>query len=93
MTDFSKYPQSISAIKAKKTEYAGDWTPRDALIEALRQIDSGEIKPDVVVICYREPNEEKKTVHTNWFNTSGDHQLALGLLFHVMHRIMEDGKT
>jgi len=48
--DFSKAPKTIGELRAHKSQNAKDWTPRDALISVLRQIDSGEIKLDDVMI-------------------------------------------
>lgn len=42
--DYSNYPKSITEAKADKTGSARDWTVRDALIHALRLVDSGEFQ-------------------------------------------------
>lgn len=48
--DFSKHPMSITEARASKAGKASIWTPRDALIQTLREIDSGEISPDCCII-------------------------------------------
>ena len=52
--DFSNAPKSIAELRADRDHSAAKWTPRDALIAVLRQIDSGEINPSEMVIAYRE---------------------------------------
>lgn len=56
MTDFKDHPVSITERKSDLAdENSGTlWTPRDALIRMLRQIDNGEIEPDALIICYRD---------------------------------------
>lgn len=49
--DFSETPVSLTEFKANKTCDASLWTPRDALIAALRILDSGEWKPDKLLIA------------------------------------------
>jgi hypothetical protein len=52
--DFSKAPPTISEARAKRSGNAEDWTPRDVLVHVLRQIDSGElVLDDVIVISVR----------------------------------------
>jgi len=39
--DFSNHPYTIGELRANKTQSASQWTVRDMLIDALREIDSG----------------------------------------------------
>lgn len=48
--DYSEHPTTVGEIKAGKSTQLTDWTPRDALIATLREIDSGKIKPDNLFI-------------------------------------------
>ena len=50
MTDYKDHPPSVGELRADKTEDAADWEPRDALISALRHIDSGEQEPTCLVV-------------------------------------------
>lgn len=61
-TNYSNYPLSITEIKAKT---GAEWTPRDALISALRDLDSGELKMNrIVIICGDiRPNGNTKTTY------------------------------
>jgi hypothetical protein len=58
--NFSNHPQSITEIKAERYRDATVWTPRDALISALRDYDDGKIKTDTLLICYAEVTEDGK---------------------------------
>lgn len=53
-TDFSNHPVSLSEIRNKDK---ATWSPRDALVHTLRQIDSGERKVDSLVIITSENSE------------------------------------
>lgn len=58
MTDnYSDHPKSIAEIRSDATQDAKDWTPRDVLIDLLRQIDGGELKPDALLVVYSKPDE------------------------------------
>lgn len=49
--DFKDHPPSIAEIKSDKSQNGSDWTPRDALIALLRDIDSGKIALSGVFIA------------------------------------------
>ena len=51
---YSNYPVSLAEVRSSKTQNAADWTPRDALIEVLRKIDSGEIVPEAMIIAWAQ---------------------------------------
>lgn len=51
---FADEPVTITALRAAKSENAKLWTPRDALIDVLRRIDKGEIKPNALTVVWRE---------------------------------------
>ena len=54
LVDYSDHPKSITEIKALKVDDGSMWTPRDALIAALRDLDSGVIKPSSIIIVYHD---------------------------------------
>lgn len=58
--DFKDYPESLAERRSDKTSRSDDWSPRDALIATLRMIDRGEIKPDVMLVNWREQLEKGK---------------------------------
>lgn len=55
---FEEAPVSLSEVRSDRTNCAGDWTPRDALVAMLRQVDRGERKPVDLIIVAVTPSEE-----------------------------------
>lgn len=86
--DFSARPKSITEIKSDKSSRGSDWTPRDLLISVLRDIDGGVLKPDVIVLAYRETNpEDPGAHHTGFFQASPDVFTAMGVLLRTLLRL------
>ena len=56
--NYSKEPFSIAELRSEKEGDAKLWTVRDALISLLRDIDSGEINPNAIVMFYRTDTEK-----------------------------------
>lgn len=76
--NYKDYPPSVAERKAAKTENAKDWTPRDALITLLREIDNGEVNVDALVIAFREKDEKRN--RTRFLAASPDSHTTYGLL-------------
>lgn len=87
MTDFADYPKSISEIKSDKTQDGGDWTPRDALISMLRDIDSGELSPDFAILIFGKLDENDAT-HTYFANATPNRYILMGLLEDFKRRLI-----
>lgn len=87
--DFRDAPITISEARAKRSGNAQDWTPRDALVHVLRQIDSGEIVlDDVIVIAVRAyPDGDDQIVVNS--NTSTRTRQA-GIIARAAHVISRD---
>lgn len=83
--DFSEYPKSIAEARANASANAADWTPRDALIAMLRDIDSGKVHPDALVICFTRG----KDVEPGFIASSPGLIVTLGLLERTKFRIHE----
>ena len=60
--DFSKHPPSVGEMKSDIVGDARYWTPRDALISLLRDIDSGKTTITDIAIVYREEDAEKMRI-------------------------------
>lgn len=43
--NFADEPPSITSLRSRKSGNGSDWTPRDALIDVLREIDAGACNP------------------------------------------------
>jgi hypothetical protein len=57
--EFKDAPVSITEFRAEKEDRASAWTPRDALIQMLREIDSGKCHPlENLVICFSWLDDE-----------------------------------
>lgn len=87
MSGFEDHPQSVSEIKANKSHDCSAWTPRDALIDLLRDIDGGKVRLDALVIAYRENDDEGK--RTRFSMAAPDSSVGLGLLSRAAWMINE----
>lgn len=78
--DFSNYPKSVTEAKAnRKIQGAGDQTPRDALIAALRALDSGEYKPHALIViaaCHKDD----LTTGMEYFNAIPNTFYGIGMM-------------
>lgn len=71
--NFKEYPESLTEAMASQPN---EWTPRDALISMLREIDKGEIEIETLVIGYFR--KDGKT--WGWRVSSPDRRLVPTLL-------------
>lgn len=81
---YADHPKSITELKASKDEKGSTWTPRDALIAALREIDNG-MKINMIVIASAWQDEKGEIVtgyRQAYPNMSGDlgGMAAIGLV-------------
>jgi hypothetical protein len=89
---FADAPLSIGEIRAAKENDGSKWTPRDALVTMLRQIDSGEIAPDGLVICWTEASD-RCGHRTHFWNATPEPIYALGLLTRVIYQMQHDAEA
>jgi hypothetical protein len=78
MDNFKNHPESLGEIRANRENSSAPWTPRDALIQVLRMIDSGEVKPDVLVVAWGETVNDMRDGHFRV--SSPDPLVSLGLM-------------
>jgi hypothetical protein len=84
--NYAKHPRSIAEIKSDRTQRCDDWSPRDALINTLRDIDTGNSKPRALIIAWYEDGPDK-TIST-YYSVSAAHLVeALGVLHRAAHRL------
>lgn len=84
--DFKDHPKSIAEIKANKEHNGSTWTPRDALISLLREIDSGETKVTMLIIGYSYEDKDDPTYGvTNYVNSCPSAIHSWGLWSRVNH--------
>lgn len=89
MENFAEHPVSLTEARANREHDCKLWTPRDALISLLRDIDSGKIAPDALV-CVARTKDADGSSRTTFVNATPDIHTALGLLSRGQFRLMED---
>jgi hypothetical protein len=85
MHDFSKEPPTIGQLRAKRSDNAKDWTPRDCLLEVLAKLDGGEIAPEGLVVCFYEKAGEDGITDVRFSNACPNVIMATGLLHRSLH--------
>lgn len=86
--DFSNYPRSVTEIRAEETKKSSAWSPRDVLIDTLRLIDSGEIRPDALVVVHTTfEGGGRGPTYTEWAVSSPNVPVTLGMLVYAQHKV------
>ena len=88
MTEYGNHPVSLTEARANREYDSRLWTPRDALISLLRDIDNGVINPDALVAVCRTKGEDG-SYRTTFVNATPDVHVAMGLLTRGQFRLME----
>lgn len=83
---FANHPLSLGERRAEKTGRAKDWAPRDVLIAMLREIDSGAVDVDALIVSYRCREAEGEST-TRFMASSPDGSVTLGLLARASHLV------
>lgn len=83
--DFSKTPQSIAEIRANRAEKASLWTPRDALISALRDIDNKTINPFVLFLVIGNNDPETSDTYTRFWAVGKNNYEIAGVAMRGLH--------
>lgn len=78
MDNFKDAPPSITELRAHKNGDGSLWTPRDALINLLRDIDNG-LNVDILIVAYRA-NLNENEIEYNYRNATPNPLTAIGLL-------------
>lgn len=78
-------PVSLTAERAKRTNNAADWTPRDVIIEILEMIDKDEIKPEGLIVCFYEKATPQGITDVRYSNACPNIIMATGLLHRAIH--------
>ena len=80
--NFRDYPKSVKEIRAAKSD---EWEVRDALINILRSIDSGEINPkNVLILMEHEDGMEYSTAGAS----TGEAISMMAQVMYLMNRRM-----
>lgn len=79
MTDtYAGYPRSVNEVRSTRSGKASDWSPREALISLLRNIDEGHCDPESLVVVFREKREGG--YWSDFVSACSDTTTMLGLL-------------
>lgn len=89
MTDYSNAPTSITEAKAIRADDAAQWTPRDALVSMLRDIDAGSLEPTELVLLYREPKEGGHRCSMR--QSGGDPYVTIAMLEFAKADVVDEG--
>lgn len=77
-------PVNLNAARMERSKNCKDWTVRDVLEKALKDLDAGVISPDMVYLCIREPGPDNTVDY--WHLAAGVTNIeAVGLLAHHLN--------
>lgn len=79
--DFSAAPVSIAEARSFKEQNGSMWKPRDLLIHMLREIDTGNLNPLTLVVCWEEDSR------SGWENAGPAFIGSIGLVARTLHRM------
>jgi len=82
--DYHDFPRTIGEIRADKSWNAADWSPRDVLINVLRDIDNNTVNPTALIVCY-ETSDRKATYAVS----SPFLSVTLGLMTRIKNRLLQ----
>lgn len=85
---FGNYPQSVNELRCLRSGNAADWSPRDVLIQVLRDIDAGVMHPDALIVSFREKVE--RGFCTSFSASCPDSTVMIALLEQTKFRIWRD---
>jgi len=88
--DYSKHPTSLTQTRYDKKPNWGILKPRDQLIEILRRIDSGEAKPENMIIAFNELDENGKRCTTYMTGACKDQADMWQLMFRLNYIVQAD---
>lgn len=87
MDDFTNHPLSIGETRADRNRDGSLWSPREVLVTMLRDIDSGKIQPDVLVVAWGEIMDGKRRGH--FYQSTPDGLLSLGLMQSTIFKMQD----
>lgn len=89
--NFADYPVSVTSQRATNENDGALQTPRDVLINKLRDIDSGKIDPYCLIVFYGLKTEDGVT--SGYEVGGGDSHTMLGVATRCVHKMLtgQDG--
>lgn len=73
--NYADVPQTITELRSDKSGEAKDWTPRDVLVHMLREIDSGEVDPEAIVVAF-----STSPTNVRFYASSPEPRVTFGVL-------------
>ncbi len=89
----SVMPHQLADARSSKSDDCRHWSPLDALLTMVGDIQEGKISPDQLLIIYRRPDnpgDERTTYHMNFFASGMTRQEHLALLELHWFRYMKE---
>lgn len=83
---FAGFPKSLGEIRCEKQQDGSLWTPRDALISVLREIDEG-LHVGALVIAYQELDEKGEHENARYVVSTPDLVSSVGLVTRVLFKL------
>lgn len=90
-TNFADAPQTIGEARSDRSHSAADWSPRDLLINLLREIDRGELAPTALVVMYGWPDDRPGVRNVSYSTSSPDTLTTHGLVALVTAKMIREG--
>ena len=78
--NFATAPITITAARSRKSGNGNDWTPRDALIDVLREIDGGKLKPTDLFIGIVSEGKDKDHIKPTYRSACASLLNTLGVI-------------
>lgn len=79
MDDFSDM-RTLGAERSERSGRASDWTPRECLVELLREIDAGETTADHLIVAWRPMRKAGENENGHFLAAGHSPLVNLGLL-------------
>jgi hypothetical protein len=85
---YANRPKTIGELRSDKSGRCDDWSARDLLINALRDIDAGESNPKAMVLAWYEEDPDAESGICTFYSASAPTLIdALGVLHRAAHRL------
>lgn len=85
---FAELPVSLGERRADQSMNAAHWSPREALLAALRDLDRGNLSADALLVIWRKKTADGVT-DSHYLASSPDVHTTLGLLEMAKHQVLK----
>lgn len=88
---FADYPETIGERRSYQASDGSQWSPRDALLSLLRDIDRGDVDPDALIVAYSEKEGDRLSLYFR--AACPDGITAVGLIERVKLKVIGVDET